>query len=122
MLFYPRAVLPNRSLSKSIGFLLAAILFLWPTTTGGQSAGGFLDGVRAQAQPDLQQVLEAGLKARRPEEFRFIARVVRMVERKQLPRDIVESTFHWSRRQHPRPFPYFQRGLRVRAERIGVQI
>ena len=45
-----------------------------------------------------------------------------MVDDGQLPRSLVESTFLWAQRKKPWPFPYFQRGLRERARRIGVEI
>ena len=71
----------------------------------------------------VQQTLEVGLKARRPQDFKFIARVVQLVQMGRLPIEMIETTFHWSRRQHARyPFPYFEHGLRVRAQRIGIAI
>ncbi len=71
----------------------------------------------------VQQTLEVGLKARRPQDFAFIAQVVRLVQMGRLPIEMIETTFHWSRRQHARyPFPYFEQGLRIRAQRIGVTI
>ncbi len=70
----------------------------------------------------LRQTLEAGLKARRPQEFAFLARVVGKVEDGTLPRSLVESTFFWARRQGRYPLVYFEAGLRLRAKRIGVVI
>ena len=78
---------------------------------------------RSAGQATLQEVLEVGLKLRRPVEFQFVEKVVGMVDRGELPRSLVESTFLWARRQHGRrPFPYFERGLRKRAQQIGVEI
>ena len=71
---------------------------------------------------DLQDQLEAGLQARRPQEFAFIARVVAMVSANRLPRSLVQSTFEWARRKQPYPFPYFQRALIIRAARIGIRV
>ena len=71
---------------------------------------------------DLQDQLEAGLQARRPQEFAFIARVVAMVAKNRLPRFLVQSTFDWARRKQPYPFPYFQRALIIRAARIGIRV
>jgi hypothetical protein len=72
------------------------------------------------ASTTLKQTLEAGLKARRPQEFAFLATVAAKVEDGTLPRSLVESTFFWARRQGRYPFIYFQAGLRERAKRIGV--
>jgi hypothetical protein len=71
---------------------------------------------------NLKQQLESDLRARRPVEFAFIAQVVLMVERDQLPLPLVRSTFHWARSQHPYPFQYFSRGLILRARRVGIEI
>ncbi|REJ69282.1 MAG: hypothetical protein DWQ31_05270 [Planctomycetota bacterium] len=73
-------------------------------------------------QPSLQTLLEAGLKARRPVEFRFIDRVCELVIEGELPRSLVQQTFIWARRRNARPFPYFERAMRVQAERLGVKI
>lgn len=71
---------------------------------------------------DLRIQLEKGLKARLPREFDFIDHVVGMVDNKQLPRDLVESTFLWARVKRPYPFPYFENGLRLRAARRGINL
>ncbi len=71
--------------------------------------------------PDLQETLEKGLRARRPQEFQFIDNVVTLVQLKILPQQLVETTFLWARRQHARiPFPYFRRALQIRAARLGL--
>lgn len=74
---------------------------------------------------DLKQQLESGLKARRPEEFAFIDKVVTMVGNDTLPLDLVMSTFLWTRK-NPRareyPFVYFQQALRVRAKKLGIDV
>jgi hypothetical protein len=45
-----------------------------------------------------------------------------MVKAKQLPYDLVQSTFMWARVKRPYPFPYFETGLRTRAARQGIKI
>jgi hypothetical protein len=71
----------------------------------------------------LQQALEVGLKARQPQDFAFIGTVVALAQNGRLPLAMIETTFHWARRQHAYyPFPYFQQGLRIRARRIGVAL
>jgi hypothetical protein len=72
---------------------------------------------------NLKQTLEQILRARRQEEFDFIARVVDLVDAGTLPREMVESTMLWVRKKNPkRPFPYFEQALRVRAKEIGVEL
>ena len=75
--------------------------------------------------PTLRDTLAKGLKARRPREFQFIDRVVAMVQNKQLPLDLVQSTFQWARKKtrfKRYPFQYFERGLIQRAAKIGIII
>ncbi|MBC8354674.1 MAG: hypothetical protein H8E66_22065 [Planctomycetes bacterium] len=73
----------------------------------------------------LKTQLESGLKARRPEEFAFITKVVTMVGNDQLSLKLVKSTFQWTR-QNPAakkyPFFYFQRALRERAKKLGITV
>ena len=71
---------------------------------------------------DLKQQLEAGLRIQRPQDFAFIDRIVVMVEHKQLPLDMVKSTFACARKKEPYPFVYFERGLRARAAKRGIGI
>ena len=71
---------------------------------------------------DLQEQLETGLRARRPEEFAFLARVVQFVEQGQLPLKLVKETFLWARERDRYPYPYFERAIKIRAARIGVQL
>jgi hypothetical protein len=75
----------------------------------------------AQDIPDLQTRLERGLKATRPNEFAFIARVVRLVDDERLPLALVNSTYNWAVGKRP-PMPYFEQAMRVRAARIGVRL
>jgi len=71
---------------------------------------------------DLKSQLESGLRARRPKEFKFIADVVKLVETKKLPVEMVVETFHYARHKRPYPFQYFQRALAIRAVRFGVTL
>jgi len=77
------------------------------------------DGASAAAI-NLKDALEKGLKARRPEEFKFIARVVTFVELGILPKRLVQSTFFWARTKPRVPVFYFERALRIRARRLGI--
>jgi hypothetical protein len=71
---------------------------------------------------NLKKTLAEVLRARRPEEFAFLNRVVELVEDGDLPRSMVESTFNWARKKPRHPFQYFEQALRIRAKRIGVEI
>ena len=100
------------------GLLLLLIAFLSGAAIADSLGQQFHDGV----QVDLKRQLESGLYARRPEEFAYIARVVRMVDQQQLPEKLVISTFAWARHKRPYPLVYFERALQVRARRIGIVV
>ena len=72
--------------------------------------------------PTLKQQLQVGLLARTPEEQAFVDKVVAMVDSGDLPFSLVQSTFLWARRHRPYPMQYFERGLRVRAHELGIDI
>lgn len=74
------------------------------------------------ASSTFRKTLEAGLRTQRPQEFAFVAMVAEKVEDGTLPRDLVESTFFWARRQRPYPFVYFEYGLKLRAKRLGIKL
>lgn len=71
---------------------------------------------------DLKTQLNSELRARRPVEFEFIARVVDLVEQEVLPMDLVQSSFMWARRKNPHRFQYFRHCLIIRARRLGIEI
>jgi hypothetical protein len=101
--------------------LLSAIASLfWFGVSDTSRADESSPGLGNAASTTLKKTLEAGLRARRPQEFAFLAIVAAKVEDGTLPRSLVESTFFWARRQGRYPFVYFQAGLRERAKRIGV--
>ncbi len=103
--------------------LVAALLaFLVPTFCLPPLLSPPLSQSSAAKTADLKDRLEKGLKARRPEEFKFIDRVVTLVEKDKLPLSMVDGTFHWARRKAKRRFQYFEAGLRKRAKKIGVKI
>jgi len=76
----------------------------------------------ADESSDLQERLEKGLKARRPKEFDFIASVVALVETGRLPVKVVDATFLWARMKPKHVFQYFERALRLRLARLGIEI
>jgi len=74
------------------------------------------------ASIDLKTLLEKGLKARRPQEFRFIRHVVARVDDGSLPVGVVKSTFSWARDKRPYPIVFFEKALKIRARKLGVAI
>jgi hypothetical protein len=98
--------------------LIASLLLAWQPTA-----------VRADEPPAVGKVatledrLKTGLRARRPEEHRFIERVVRLVREGNLPGKLVDSTYLWAvERQQKYPYPLFERALRIQADRLGVDL
>ena len=74
---------------------------------------------------DLKDQLEKGLKARRPTDFAFIAKVILLVEMNKLPLSEVKAVFQWARKRGVKtnyPFPYFERALKIRAKKLGIII
>lgn len=117
----PRRSKPLARLTFALALLLAGVGLMVPAAFSvlafTQPASG------ADQVANLKDTLEKGLKARRPEEFQFIARVVKLVEEGQLPLPLVLGTFKWARsRSSHIPYPYFKRGLQERAARIGVRV
>ena len=107
--------------------LAVAVVLLLARTALAQ--GPFVQEPLATESPggtivaDLEEQLTAGLKIRREEEEKFVATVIELVEEGRLPVSLVKSAFHWSRRKNAKtPFPYFERALRLTAEKIGVEI
>jgi hypothetical protein len=105
-------------LRRTVLAAIASLFWFGVSKASGQEPSSAALGKGASIT--LKQTLEAGLKARRPQEFAFLAMVAAKVEDGTLPRSLVESTFFWARRQGRYPFVYFEAGLRARAKRIGV--
>jgi len=73
----------------------------------------------------LKDILEKGLRAYRPTDFTYLAKVVGLVNTGKLTRRFVLGTFHYTRRKYRFKrylVPYFQRALTLRAAKIGVSI
>ncbi|MHB1038370.1 MAG: hypothetical protein ACYC35_28450 [Pirellulales bacterium] len=110
-------------------FVVAVVLLLLATTGMAPTPDALgapqnaPPGSAANPQIDLQDTLDKGLKARRPAEFAFDAKVVNLVNQGVLPETLVRSTFLWARRQSLKfPFPYFQQAMTLRARKIGVSM
>ncbi len=89
--------------------------------SSGNAAAEYPAAIGAK-RVNLKDQLEKGLRARRPAEFAYIARVIAMVDSGALPETLVRSTFGWARRKRPYPFPYSQRALRWRAAELGILV
>ncbi len=107
--------------TRTRGFGLLLVVFTF-TLAVGLGDGHSPNVASGAVVGDLQDQLVVGLKVRRPVDLAFIARVVTLVEDDELPMALVLSTYQWARPKTPRPYPYFERGLRIRAARIGVAI
>ena len=110
-----------------VAFMRATLIWLTltvPLVSAGErgSPSGPATNPTAAETADLKERLEKDLRARLPDEFAFIAKVVELVEAGTLPVDLVESTYLWARRQRLHPFQHFERGLRVRAGRLGINL
>lgn len=97
----------------------------WQSVWNGSPA--FADGsgtifTDTPENPTLEDTLAKGLKARLPEEFAFVDRVVKLVDHGRLSREMVQSTFLWARKKPKHQFQYFEHGLRLRAEEAGVRL
>jgi hypothetical protein len=71
---------------------------------------------------ELKEQLTFGLRARTRHDFQFVDLVVAKVRARELPLEMVESTFLWARRKQPYPFPYFERALRIRAAEADIDL
>ncbi len=109
--------------------LLVEIAFLNPFCASVRSEVAVDDNVEPSVArvevANLKDQLNSGLRARRPEEFRFIANIVQMTAQGRLPIKLVLSTFHYVRtkkKDDKFPFIIFERVLRIRAAEIGIRL
>jgi hypothetical protein len=76
----------------------------------------------ANGELTLRELLEKDLRARREVEFTFIQHVVDRVEEKKIPLDTVITMYKWSKQKSHRPYQYFEKGMKVQAKRLGVDL
>jgi hypothetical protein len=69
---------------------------------------------------DLKEALENDLEARQPKEHAFIAKVIEFIEAGKITESVVRSTYLWAKKKPRRKFQYFERGLRFRATKLGI--
>ena len=71
----------------------------------------------------LEEQLINGLRATRQEQQQFLRTVVTLSEQNKLDRGLINAIYVWSRRRQPLyPFPFFERGLRIEAQKRGVTL
>lgn len=87
-----------------------------PTTFGFQATKS---ATNVRMQERLNQ-----LQPRLPEERKFVADVIQLVEQGQLPEALVNEAFFYSIQRYggPMPFPYFERILRIQGERLKAPV
>ena len=85
---------------------------------------GPVDSATVRAQfIEFERQLNAILKTRRAEEQEFVGQVVNQIRLGLIPSRLVTTSFKWVRNKRPTtkyPFIYFERVLRLQAERIGL--
>jgi len=70
-----------------------------------------------------EQQLNAILKTRREEERQFINQLVTRVREGKLPSKLIQTSFRWVQKKRPQtnfPFIYFEKVLRLQADRAGI--
>ena len=91
--------------------------FTWEALTrSGEKKSGKMEAENRAA-------VEKRLKARRPQEFAFIAKVVKLVDQKKLPLKTVKTTYLWAmKKPRRRPFQYFERAMKLRAAKLKIDL
>ena len=73
---------------------------------------------------EYERRLNAILKTRRDEEKEFVRLVVEQVKQDKIPTYLIDISFQWVRNKRPEtdaPFIYFERVLRLNAEKLGIE-
>ncbi len=104
---------------RLISFVISLGL-LFPVGVDAASSRGLapLGSKSATFQEQLEKGLQPGDLRNSPSS----RAVVVMVQQQQLPLDLVRSTFDWVHDKRPYPYPYFERGLKKRAARLGITV
>ncbi len=66
--------------------------------------------------------LKVALRVGRPQDKKFIDRVVAMMKAGDLPRSIVQKSFLWARKKRKHKFEYFKRAVIVLAAKKGIVV
>jgi len=100
---------------KTVIFIFGCALFGLPAMGNGQS-----QEFNEQSLPEFERQLNAILKTRLPEEKKYIATVIELIEKEKLPRRLVNASFKYVRNQRPyakNRFVYFVRVLQILGKR-----
>lgn len=81
----------------------------------------------ASRPPDLHDQLSKGLKARKPDEFAFIDRVVTLVDQRKLPLKFVNASYQSAKKRatsNRKDYPviYFRRTLELLTAKAGIDL
>ncbi len=104
-------------LRTCVGLALGAALLIGLTLARRHATAA--DGTTGP-RVTLKVQLEKGLRAMRPQEFDFLAKVERQVADGKLPVDLVNSAFLWARGKPKYRVQYFEKALRQLAKRAKV--
>ncbi|HVX59970.1 MAG TPA: hypothetical protein VHC19_05210 [Pirellulales bacterium] len=109
----------NQWLALALPVALLGAWSLWREPAAAQDVQSLIvtDGT---TRVSLKVQLEKGLRAMRPQDYAFLNVVLLQVEEGKLPRDLVEMSFLWARRQRAYRVQYFENVLRALAAREGV--
>ena len=106
-------------------FLLCWAIFAGCSEKANAQEADFLD---EELSPELveqyEEKLNAILRTRSDQERLFIAQLVANVRAGSVPIKLISTSFQWVRVNRPNanyPFVYFEKVLRLQAERIGVE-
>lgn len=72
---------------------------------------------------EYEKQLQSVLRTRLIEEKEFVARVILLVQKEQVPKKLLDSAWLWVRDKRPGtryPFVYFERVLRLEAEKAKI--
>lgn len=105
-------------------FLLCYVLFTACCATANSQDADFLEEELTPALVEqYEQKLNAILKTRTDQERLFVAQLVANVRTGAIPLKLVSTSFQWVRENRPLanyPFIYFEKVLRLQADKIGV--
>lgn len=105
-------------------FLLVCATFACCGETANAQEASFLDEELAPALVEqYEQKLNAILKTRSDQERVFVAQLVANVQAGTVPIKLVSTSFRWVQQNRPLsnyPFIYFEKVLRLQADKIGV--
>ena len=105
-----------------MAWLFLLVIALWPNSQPARAQDGPVVAETLNGKVTLRELLEKDLRARREVEFTFIRRVVARVEEKKIPLETVITMYKWSKKKSRRPYQYFEKGMKVHAKRLGVDL